>query len=202
MHFPSSPQPRPLSLSLSLPKKNINPPPFHTQATAALERQEVPIGCVLVDESGRVVAKGSNRTNEKRDVRVCAFFSFWFSSLPSFLSSLFSFVFFLSHTPPLAKKLKKKKNENRRPATPSSRPSTRCGPRTPGGRRATRQSSSGTAGAAAAGEEEEEESKATAAAAREKEDDSKETTAITRRAPLSRALLCGISPSTSPASPA
>ena len=111
MHFPSSPQPRPLSLSLSLPKKNINPPPFHTQATAALERQEVPIGCVLVDESGRVVAKGSNRTNEKRDVRVCAFFSFWFSSLPSFLSSLFSFVFFLSHTPPLAKKLKKKKTK-------------------------------------------------------------------------------------------
>ena len=189
MHFPSSPQPRPLSLSLSLPKKNINPPPFHTQATAALERQEVPIGCVLVDESGRVVAKGSNRTNEKRDVRVCAFFSFWFSSLPSFLSSLFSFVFFLSHTQPLAKILKKKKTKT-------------GGPRTPGGRRATRQSSSGTAGAAAAGEEEEEESKATAAAAREKEDDSKETTAITRRAPLSRALLCGISPSTSPASPA
>lgn len=44
-----------------------------TQATAALERQEVPIGCVLVDESGRVVAKGSNRTNEKRDVSLYFF---------------------------------------------------------------------------------------------------------------------------------
>ncbi len=58
-----------LSLSLSLSTStslNLN---LLKQATAALERQEVPIGCVLVDASGRVVAKGSNRTNEKRDVR-------------------------------------------------------------------------------------------------------------------------------------
>ena len=58
-----------LSLSLTLSTStslNLN---LLKQATAALERQEVPIGCVLVDASGRVVAKGSNRTNEKRDVR-------------------------------------------------------------------------------------------------------------------------------------
>ena len=59
--------------------------PTLLQATAALERQEVPIGCVLVDEGGRVVARGSNRTNEKRDVSWLAlFFSCSFPGL-SFL---------------------------------------------------------------------------------------------------------------------
>jgi tRNA(Arg) A34 adenosine deaminase TadA len=41
-----------------------------TQARAALLRQEVPVGCVLVDEgTGEVLATGSNRTNETRNVR-------------------------------------------------------------------------------------------------------------------------------------
>lgn len=48
------------------------PPPFFPsshQAHAALRRQEVPVGCVLVDTaSGEVVATGSNRTNEMRNV--------------------------------------------------------------------------------------------------------------------------------------
>lgn len=39
------------------------------EAEGALARWEVPVGCVVVRD-GEVVASGSNRTNEKRNVRI------------------------------------------------------------------------------------------------------------------------------------
>jgi hypothetical protein len=39
------------------------------EAEAALDRWEVPVGCVVVRD-GAVVATGSNRTNELRNVRL------------------------------------------------------------------------------------------------------------------------------------
>jgi tRNA-specific adenosine deaminase 2 len=37
------------------------------EAHAALERDEVPVGCVFVDSNGNIIARGSNRTNESRN---------------------------------------------------------------------------------------------------------------------------------------
>ena len=70
------PTPPPWFARRRRPPPPLSQPPFlpspfpSLQARAALLRQEVPVGCVLVDEAtGEVLATGSNQTNETRNVR-------------------------------------------------------------------------------------------------------------------------------------